>query len=614
MAKGKVKIHSENILPIIKKSLYSDVDIFLRELVSNSCDALHKLKVLREQGEVDVQDDQFKIEVVIDKDKKTLCIKDTGIGMTAEEIEKYIAQIAFSGAEEFVKKYSTQNEKDQIIGHFGLGFYSAFMVSSTVEIDSLSYQAGAKAALWKCDEGSSEYDLQEGKKSSRGTEITLHINEDNQEFLEEPRIREILKKYCSFLPYPLYLNDQRINDKEPLWLKNPSELTEKDYKEFYRYLYPMESEPIFWVHLNVDYPFHLKGILYFPKISKNMDLTKSNIQLYYSRVFVSDNCKDLIPDYLVILKGAIDSPDIPVNVSRSYLQMDRTVRQLSTHISKKIADKLSSLYSADRDTFIKYWPDIEMIIKLGAIQDEKFYDKVKHFLLWKNLRNEWTTIEEYLERNQSKQEKTIFYSYDDKLNNPFLELYKEKGIEVIFANSYLDTSLISTLEGKISGIKFQRIDGAVNDLILDKDRENTLLDSEGKTMSAKIADFFRKIIGSEDLEVEAKSVASDTLPAFVVIDEQTRRIRDYLTISQQELPPGFMNKKTFVVNTNNKLIQAVYKLKDSDPGLAKSMIEQIYELSLLSQKELDPQKLTSFVERSNAVLEKLAGHITKTPK
>ncbi len=610
MTKGKVKIHSENILPIIKKSLYSDVDIFLRELVSNSCDALHKMKVLRDQGHVVVKDQDFQIDVKIDKESKTLRILDTGIGMTGEEIENYIAQIAFSGAEEFVKKYNTNDEKDQIIGHFGLGFYSAFMVSHKVEIDSLSYQEGSQPAFWRCDEGSSEYDLIEGSRALRGTEIILHINEDNEEFLEESRIREILKKYCSFIPYPLYLNGNRINDQEPLWLKNPSELSDKDYKEFYRYLYPMEPEPIFWVHINVDFPFHLQGILYFPKMSKNMDFSKSNIQLYYSRVFVSDNCKDLIPDYLIVLKGAIDSPDIPVNVSRSYLQMDRTVRQLSSHISKKVADKLSTLYTTDRDTFIKYWPDIEMVIKLGAIQDEKFYERIKHFLLWKNADGEWTNVEDYLERNKSKQENTVFYGYDEKQDSQFLNLYKSKGIEVVYANSYLDTSLISFLESKLSNVKFQRIDGAINDLILDKERENTLLDSEGKTVSAKISEYFRKIIGTDQLEVEAKSIASDELPAFVVIDEQSRRIRDYLTISQQDLPTGLMDKKTFVVNTNNKLIQSVYKLKDTNPDLAKAMIQQIYELSLLSQKELDPQSISSFIQRSNTVLEQLAEQAT----
>ncbi len=365
-----LKIHTENILPIIKQWLYSDKEIFIRELISNACDALHKCKVLREHKETDIPDEELRISLSIDKKEKTLVFADTGIGMTSDEVEKYIAQIAFSGAEDFLGKYKSNAEKDQIIGHFGLGFYSAYMVAHKVTIDTLSYLPGAESAFWSCD-GSSEYFLEKGQRSTRGTEITLHVDKDNEEFLDEERLKSIIQRYCAFLPFPIYLNGTRINDKEPLWLKNASECTDADYLQFYRALYPNESDPMFWIHLSVDYPFHLKGILYFPKITRRFDWSHNSIKLFCNRVFVADNCKDLIPDYLMILRGAIDSPDIPLNVSRSSLQMDKTVRQLSQHISKKVSDRLSSLYTSERDTFIKTWPDIEMIIKLGILQDEK---------------------------------------------------------------------------------------------------------------------------------------------------------------------------------------------------------------------------------------------------
>lgn len=606
MAKGTVKIHSENILPIIKKSLYSDVDIFLRELTSNAADALHKLKILHDQGAVpELNIDNLKIEVTLDAKNKTITISDTGIGMTSEEIEKYIAQIAFSGAEEFVSKYSSNKESDQIIGHFGLGFYSAFMVSKRVDILSKSYQLDTKAAFWSCD-GSSEYEITEAEKKEHGTEITLYINSDSEEFLEETKVRETLKKYCSFLPYPLFFQGKRINEREPIWIQKPSDLSEKDYKEFFRYLYPLEPEPIFWIHLNVDFPFHLQGILYFPKISKNFDFSKSNIQLYYSRVFVSDSCKDLIPDYLIMLKGTIDSPDIPVNVSRSYLQMDRTVRQLSAHISKKVADQLTHLYTTRKEFFLESWPNIEMILKLGVLQDEKFYERIKSLLIWKNLQGEWNTVEEYLERNKSKHENKVFYVFGDMgEQTQFLNLYKEKGIEVLIATSYLDTSIISFLETKLSGVKFQRVDGACEELLLDKIKENTILDVEGKTLATKISDYFKQAAELNTIEVEAKSIASEALPAFVVIDEQSRRFRDYLAFSQKELPNEFLDKKTLILNTNNKLIHAIYNMRTKNATLAKSLAKQVYELSLLSQKELDSQKLPEFISRCNHILEQL---------
>lgn len=602
MVQGTLRVNTENILPIIKKWLYSDKDIFLRELISNSCDALNKLLILQERGEVSVQKEDLRIDLAIDKARGTLTFSDTGLGMTSDEVEKYIAQVAFSGAEEFLEKYKSKEEKDQIIGHFGLGFYSAYMVAKNVEINTLSYKEGADAALWSCD-GTSSYTLEKGTRAARGTEITLFVGEEEHEYLEENRIKELLNHYCAFLPFPIYLNGQRVNHKEPLWLKPASECSEKDYLDFFKQLYPFEPAPVFWIHLNVDYPFNLKGILYFPKIHKKLDFGKNSIQLYCNRVFVSDNCKDLIPEHLMVLRGVIDSPDIPLNVSRSTLQMDRTVRQLASHISKKVADRLSAIYRTERETFITAWEDIELVIKLGSIQDEKFYERSKEFIIWKNLSDEWTTLDEYLERGSQKYPNKVFYTNDHQKGSPFLNLYKSKGIEVLYANTHIDTALMSFLETKYSSTKFQRIDGAIDETILDSEREKTLLDANGKTEAVKIADYIRSTLDLEKVDVEAKSLASDHLPGFILMDEEVRRMRDYFALSAESaLPP---QKKTFVVNTNSKLINALYGMKDKDPALAKNISHQIYELSLLAQKELDPSQVALFIERSNEILEKL---------
>jgi molecular chaperone HtpG len=604
MAKAQLKVHTENILPIIKKWLYSEKDIFLRELVSNACDALGKCRTLREQEEANILDEELKIDVRIDKEKKQLIISDTGIGMTAEEVEKYIAQIAFSGAEEFLDKYKSHNEKDQIIGHFGLGFYSAYMVSKTVSLETLSYKEGASSVFWSCD-GGTEYEIAQGQRQSRGTDVILHIDAENEEFLEEGKIKHILQSYCSFLPFPIFLNGVHINSKEPLWLKPASSCTKEEYLEFYRSLYPMDPDPIFWIHLNIDYPFNLKGILYFPKINQKFNWNESHSKLFCNRVFVSDNCKDLIPDYLIALKGAIDSPDIPLNVSRSYLQMDKTVRQLAIHIAKKVADKLSSTYETDSESFIQAWPDIELIVKLGIIQDEKFQEKAQNFLIWKNIQGNWTTLEQYLERNQEMLKNKIFYTTDEKQSSSFLDLYKEKGIEVLYTSSPVDSTLMSALERKKADVQFQRIDGDISEVILDKSKDSTLLDAEGKTEATRLSELIAEKLGKDKVAVEAKSLASDTLHGFIVVNEEMRRMREYLALSQQSSAFPFPDKKTFVVNTNSKLVTALPKINAKNPELAKELVTQLYELSLLSQKELAPQDLSAFIQRSNTVLEQL---------
>lgn len=607
MAKQTLQIHSENILPIIKRWLYSDKDIFVRELVSNACDAIYKVKLLQDQGHTTAEIADFKIEIAVDKEKRTLTFRDNGIGMDAEEVEKYIAQIAFSGAEDFMSKYKSDNENDQIIGHFGLGFYSAYMVAQKVEINTLSYKPNAQPVLWSCD-GSSEYLIEKGSKETRGTEITLFIDQESDEYLEDHRLKGILKHYCSFLPYPVYLNESLINDVQPLWIKSPSECTKKDYIDFYRYLYPSEEEPLFWVHLNVDYPFHMKGILYFPKIRRDFDRNKNSVQLYCNRVFVSDNCKDIIPDYLMVLRGVIDSPDIPLNVSRSYLQMDRTVRQLSSHISKKVSDSLNTLYRDDRERFIECWEDVSIVVKLGILEDEKFYERVKEVLIWKNTEGAWTTISKYVEDNGSKTKDKIFYTRDPDHALHFLEMYSQNGIEVLCADAPIDPYLMQFLEKKLSPVSFQRIDAGIDENILDKSKEKIVLDASGKTEAAHLADFIRSKLADDKITVEAKSLANESLPGFILIDENQRRMRDYL----MSLDPKEANSRmehltnhTFVINTNNPFIAAIQKINTIDAELAKDLVKQSYDTALLSQREMNPASLNEFIQRNNRVLEKL---------
>lgn len=591
--KGQLEIHSENILPIIKKWLYSDKDIFVRELVSNSCDAIQKVKLLRDQGKVAVKDEDFRIDVKIDKEKKTLTFSDNGIGMTADEVKQYIAQIAFSGAEDFVAKYKTGSEKDQFIGHFGLGFYSAYMVASKVEIDTLSYLGGTDAVLW-INDGGSDYTIEKGTRSERGTTITLFVDKEGEEYLEEGKLKSILKNYCSFLPYPIYLNGERINTEEPLWIKSPSECTDADYLKFYRALEPYGDEPLFWIHLNVDYPFHLKGILYFPKIKRDFDFNKSTIKLYCNRVFVSDNCKDIVPDYLMALRGVIDSPDIPLNVSRSYLQMDKTVRQLSAHISKKVSDSLNTLYKTDRKKYEATWDDIATFVKLGAVQDDKFYERVKDLILFKTTKGTYLSLQELLEKAKGK----VYYTTHEQEPEEIHNLYTEKGIDVLVLKHPIDPYLIGTVEKHNESVKFQRLDAEVDEHLLD----------EKGVDGALVADFFRKAMQDDKLEVEAKGLKSDGLSAFIVMDENERRFRDYMMqMNPQDAKTAFkMVKRKMVVNTNSPLIAAIQSLESREPELAKNMAHEVYELALLSSREMDEADLKAFLARTQTILKELA--------
>lgn len=597
MTKGQLQIHSQNILPIIKKWLYSEKDIFVRELISNACDAIVKRSILQKGGS-----HSPRIEVRIDKEAKTISFSDNGVGMQKEETEKYLAQIAFSGAEEFVKTYQTN---DAFIGHFGLGFYSAYMVAEKVEVRTLSYQENSEAVLWSCD-GSSEYEIAPATRSEVGSDVILHIGPENEEYLEEKRLFELVKRFCLFLPYPIFVNEKLVNSKEPLWLSSAAQTEAKEYGEFYKELYPFEEEPLFWVHLNVDYPFHVKGILYFPRIQKDFDFTKSHVKLFCNRVFVSDDCKDILPEYLQILKGVIDSPDIPLNVSRSHLQVDKTVRALSGHISKKVVDALSVLYKNERERFYCVWEDCAVIVKLGMLNDDKFLAKAREFLVWKTTKGSWITVDEYLSNNPE----TIFYVSEDQLSSPLVQLYEEKEIDVIIAKEPLDSAVMSLLE-RGSSFKFKRIDAEVQSSLVDASKEKSLLDADGKSEGERMAAFFRQSINSGNVEVVAKSLSSTDLPAFISLQEDERRLRDYLARISKENPGSGVAKKTLIINTNSPLVSALCQMSEREPELAKMMAEELYDLTALSQRELDPKELKIFLKRSQTMLEKMALFATK---
>lgn len=625
MAKGNISVDSENLFPIIKKWLYSDKDIFLRELVSNGCDAVTKLKKLASIGEAQIdENEKFKVTVSIFKDAKKLVISDNGIGMTAEEIDKYINQIAFSGASDFLSKYKEEDDKgSQIIGHFGLGFYSAFMVADSVEIDSLSYQDGAKAAKWTCD-GSMEFDLTNGDRTERGTAITLNIAEDSEEFLEESTIRQILHKYCAFLPIEIYVEvpedkhedhcdcghdhdheheddtpsePKPINNTTPLWMKKPSECTDEEYKEFYRNVFMDFNEPLFWIHLNVDYPFNLKGILYFPKINHEFAGQEGQIKLYNNQVFVADNVKEVIPEFLMLLKGVIDCPDLPLNVSRSFLQNDGYVKKISSHITKKVADKLKSIYNNERENYEKYWDYINIFIKYGCLRDEKFYEKVKDVIIYKDIDGKYLTLNEYLD---GKEEKDVYYVSDPQTQSQYINMFKNQGLNAVVLPSMMDTHFISLVEMKQTGVKFKRIDSAINDI-----SDNTEKDDSTKEQEEKLIEKFKNEIKDDTLKIEVQSLKDDSIPAVILLGEQSRRMQEmYKAYGQQMagMADMFHDEFTLVLNSNNSLIKKIDTLNDEDANL---VIDHVYDLAKISHSPLPAEQMTKFIERSNKLLEKL---------
>ncbi|WP_310393028.1 molecular chaperone HtpG [Hymenobacter sp.] len=604
---GSISIHTENIFPIIKKFLYSDHEIFLRELVSNAVDATQKLKSLAQLGEFKGELGELKVRVTVDKEARKITISDHGLGMTAEEIKKYINQIAFSGATEFVEQYKEKDAatKDQIIGQFGLGFYSAFMVAENVEIWSQSYQDGALTAHWTCD-GSTEYTLDEPTgehaKAERGTDVVLHVAADSDEFLEAARLRTILTKYCKFLPIPIEFEGELVNDTTPIWTKQPNELTDEDYTKFYQELYPMSEAPLFWIHLNVDYPFNLTGILYFPKLKDELQFQRNKIQLYSRQVFITDEVKDVVPEFLMLLHGVIDSPDIPLNVSRSFLQADAAVRKINTYITKKVGDKLGSLFKQDRAGYEAKWSDVGMFVKYGMLSDEKFYEKAKDFVLLKNVDAKLFTLTEYTEHIQANQQDkngttVVLYTNDAEAQHGFVAAAQERGYDVLNFDQVLDPHFVGQLEQKLEKTSFKRVDADTVSKLIEKDTTTeSVLSEEDQT---KLAERFKTAIANEAMHVKVAALSPQDAPVVITQNEFMRRMKDMQRTGGgggMQMFGAFPDSFDVTVNANHPLTQKV--LADGGDTLAK----QAFDLALLAQGMLKGEALTAFVKRSTELL------------
>ena len=615
--KGNISIHTENIFPIIKKWLYSDKDIFIRELISNGCDAVSKYKRLVSLGEAEgIDDEKFKVVVSVNKEEGTLTFSDNGIGMTDEEVKKYITQVAFSGAEDFIQKYKDKmGEGNDIIGHFGLGFYSAFMVAKKVQIDTLSYKKEATPVRWIC-EGGTEYEMGDSdSRETRGTTITLFLDDESKEFLEYYKVRGIIEKYCSFLPTEIFLinvDEEKkkseedkdkdgeptpLNDTNPLWLKKPSECTDEEYKEFYKQVFNEYEDPLFWIHLNVDYPFNLKGILYFPKLKNEFELIEGKVKLYNNQVFVADNIKEVIPEFLLLLKGAIDCPDLPLNVSRSFLQNDRDVSRISKHIVKKVADKLNSIFNNDRDKFDEFWDDIHLFIKFGCLKDESFYEKIKDIIVFKNIEGKHITLKDYLDNAKEKHENKVFYVSNEEEQSQYIKLFKEYGLDAVILSSPIDNNFISFLEYKDGNVKFTRVDSDLSDVLKDKDAE------ENKENNEKIIELFKSVIGDKMKEYKVESLKNEKTPAMALLSEYSRRMAEM----QAQFGGMGMNipeEKSLVINGNNPIIKKLVSISDDESKKDKvNMIcKQIVDLALISNKSLNSDELDEFINRSNDLM------------
>ena len=662
--KGSLSITSENIFPVIKKWLYSDHDIFYRELVSNGSDAITKLKKLELMGEYEKPEDvEYQIQVAVNPNEKTIKISDNGLGMTEEEVDKYINQIAFSGVQDFMEKYKDKANEDQIIGHFGLGFYSAFMVADKVTIDTLSYQKDAKPVHWE-SEGGIDFEMTDGDRSQVGTTITLYLNEDSHEFCNEYRAREVLEKYCSFMPVPIYLTNETaepqyetiekdeltdkdtvvetvmepakteekekedgtketvevepareqykilkrpvpLNDVNPLWNKHPNECTDEEYKAFYRKTFMDYKEPLFWIHLNMDYPFNLKGILYFPKINMEYDSLEGTIKLYNNQVFIADNIKEVIPEFLMLLKGVIDCPDLPLNVSRSALQNDGFVKKISDYITKKVADKLSGMCKTDRENYEKYWDDIAPFIKFGCIKDEKFAEKMGDYILFKNLEGKYLTFKDCLEENKEKHENTIFYVTDEKEQSQYINLFKSEGIDAVLLPHNIDNPFISKVEQKHEGVKFLRIDTDLNAAFKEEVKED---DEEFKNTSKELTEIFKKNLNNDKLEIKVEKMKNEKVASMITVSEDTRRMQDMMKMySMGGMDPSIFGGagETLVLNANHPLVQ--YVLSHKDEANTVKICQQLYDLASLSHGPLSPERMTAFVERSNEIMMLLSG-------
>ncbi len=654
LEQGTISIHTENIFPIIKKSLYTDHEVFLRELISNAVDAIAKLKMVSRSGEFSGDIGEPQINIAIDKENKTLSITDNGIGMTADEVKKYINQVAFSSAEEFIQKYQGSGD-DAIIGHFGLGFYSSFMVAQKVDIDTLSYQEGAQAVHWYCD-GSPAFELSESARTERGTTITLTLQDEELEYVEATRIKQLIKTYCDFMPVPIKFEGEELNKHKAIWRESASNLQKEDYLELYRYLYPFQDEPLLWVHLNTDYPFIVNGILFFPKLRPDVDVTQGNIKLFCNQVFVSDHCEEIIPKFLMPLRGVIDSTDIPLNVSRSSLQSNRTVRKIADYIAKKVGDRLKELYRDDRTEYIRCWQDIGTFVKFGTLNDDKFKKQVEDILiyrstyeptaakpdtetpevqvqaeagdLWQDVTPKsetsgsmqpYTTLKEYLERNQKTHENRVFYCTEPASQATYVALHKSQGLEVLFMDSFIDTHFISFLEREYSDVKFSRVDSDLDDTLIDKEKEAEIVDpTTNKTRSEQVKELFQKAIGKPKVNIRTEALKSDAAeaapPAIVLLPEALRRMRDMTALLQQQAAE-FPEEHVLLVNTAHPLIQnlanlsqgAIIQGEGDSPSaqLAGMICHHVYDLALMAQKGFDAEGMKEFVERSNQVLTKL---------
>lgn len=693
---GNLSINSDNIFPIIKKWLYSDHDIFFRELISNGCDAITKLKKLDMMGEYTLPDGyQAKIEVIVNPEEKTLKFIDNGIGMTADEVEEYINQIAFSGATDFIEKYKDKANEDQIIGHFGLGFYSAFMVADEVEIDTLSWQAGAQAVHWTCD-GGTEFDMEDGTRTTVGTEITLHINEDCLEFCNEYKAKEVIKKYCSFMPTEIWISkanttetqiitaDEKLdtdevveeikkekeedeqklkikkrpellNETQPLWAKHPNECTREEYLEFYRKVFQDYKEPLFWIHLNMDYPFNMKGILYFPKINMEYESIEGTIKLYNNQVFIADNIKEVIPEFLMLLKGVIDCPDLPLNVSRSALQNDGFVKKISEYITKKVADKLSGMCKTEKEEYEKYWDDISPFIKFGCLKDDKFCEKMTDYILFKNLDGDYMTLPECLEVNkidpdemqdgetatdengekveaevveeggekaetekadgevldengepvtaedEESKEKVIYYVTDEKQQSQYINMFKAAKMDAVVLTHNIDQPFVSQLEAKNEGIKFQRIDADLTDIF--KAKTSKKAEKEMEEQAESIAKLMKKVLGKDGIKVKIEKLKNKKISSMITLSEESRRMQDMMKMySMPGMDMGAFGKEgeTLILNANHPLVQ--YVVEHQDGSNVKMICEQLYDLALLQQAPLEPEAMTKFVARSNEIM------------
>ena len=662
--KGSLSITSENIFPVIKKWLYSDHDIFYRELISNGCDAITKLKKLELMGEYEKPEEvEYKIQVSVNPTDKTITIEDNGLGMTEEEIDKYINQIAFSGVQDFMEKYKDKANEDQIIGHFGLGFYSAFMVADKVEINSLSYQKDAKPVHWE-SEGGINFEMTEGDKAEVGTSIKLYLNEESTEFANEYRAREVIEKYCAFMPVNIFLKNETaepeyetiekdeltdkdtvvetviepakteekekedgtketvevepsrekykilkrpvaLNDTNPLWNKHPNECTDEQYKDFYRKVFRDYKEPLFWIHLNMDYPFNLKGILYFPKINMEYDSLEGTIKLYNNQVFIADNIKEVIPEFLMLLKGVIDCPDLPLNVSRSALQNDGFVKKISDYITKKVADKLSGMCKTDRENYEKYWDDIAPFIKYGYIKDEKFAEKMGDYILYKNLEGKYLTLNDCLEENKEKHENTIFYVTNEKEQSQYINMFKEEGIDAVIMPAAIDNPFISHVEQKQEGLKFLRIDTDLNASFKEEVKED---DEAFKKTSEELTEVFKKALNNDKLDIKVEKMKNASVASMITVSEETRRMQDMMkmySMGGMDMSAFGATGETLVLNANHPLVKYVLEHKDGE-NTAK-ICEQLYDLASLAHGQLSPERMTGFVNRSNDIMMIMAG-------